>query len=149
MPNGKVHKIIGTGAGVATSLCFTDGQPGLDRTIQAVGAGLGGYVGAKLPDIIEPATSPRHRQFAHSLVCNVSIAAAGYAAVETFHQNVQNLAEKIRQEINASQDPVSKFGWSVLLFFVLLGSGFVVGTLAGYLSHIAADSLTPASIPII
>src|SRR5262245_40660008 len=119
MPNGKVHKIIGTGAGVATSLCFTNGQPGWDRTIQAVGAGLGGYVGAKLPDIIEPATSPRHRQFAHSAVCNESIAAVGYANVETFHQNVQSLAERIRQEITASQDPVTKFAWNIFLFFVL------------------------------
>jgi hypothetical protein len=133
MPNGKTHALIGIGSGVAGSLYFFhEGLTGLEMTVLGAGGGVGGYLGAKLPDVFEPATSPHHRKFAHSASFNASVATVGYAILDNFSQNVGNFAQQIHQKIAEAQDGAAKLGWSLLLFVVLFGAGFVVGTAAGY-----------------
>lgn len=88
------------------------------RTPAAAGLAL---ATATLPDLIEPATSPHHRQFFHSL------AVAGL------------LAEGMRRvhewEVENDGD----------LF--LKDTLMVIG--ASYLSHLAMDSTTPKGLPIL
>ncbi len=79
MPSGKVHLLIGG----STAMIF-DGLLQLERmatnpkaefdwsefclcTLAGAGAGL-------LPDLLEPADSPKHRKFCHSILAGVLIA---------------------------------------------------------------------------
>lgn len=69
---------------------------------------LGGFMGL-LPDILEPANNPQHRQFFHSIIM-------GLITMGIKNENYQKLLD------------LSKYG---------------------YLSHLALDALTPASLPLI
>lgn len=150
MPNGKAHAIIGATTGAVGSLLFLhEGLNGWEMAVLGAGGATGGYLGAKLPDVFEPAVSPFHRKFAHSIVLNGSVATAEYVGAIKLNHHFNNLVNQIKQNINEAQDQPTKYMWSVLLFFILFCAGFVVGIAAGYLSHIVADSFTPASIPML
>jgi len=150
MPNGKAHAVIGIGTGAVGSLCVMHKNlTGLEMTVVAAGGAVGGYLGAKLPDILEPATNPNHRQFGHSFVFNGTMTVAGYAGAKTLDFQIKAWTEQIKHKISETQDPTTRLIWAALLFLVLFSGGFVVGLFAGYLSHVAADSMTPASIPVL
>lgn len=63
--NGPAHQLV---AGFATGVFLVERerQAGL-QTAQPLLAGTAAAFLTKLPDILEPATSPNHRQFFHSL----------------------------------------------------------------------------------
>lgn len=80
------------------------------------GAALG-----KLPDLIEPAVHPHHRQFFHSVV----VAAGLVAGMRKLYQW-------------APDDDFEK----LVRAFLLVGG-------AAYLSHLALDALTSRSLPLV
>lgn len=83
--------------------------------------GVGGFCCGTLPDLIEPATSPHHRQFFHSIVFGGLV---GYGLYETW-----------------KWEPATTFGKIVR----------VAGLLAGgaYLVHLALDATTKRSLPMV
>ncbi|MFA4983177.1 MAG: metal-dependent hydrolase [Candidatus Micrarchaeia archaeon] len=83
----------------------------------AIGWGIVGAGVAVLPDIIEPATSPMHRAFAHSVM------AAGTATCVT------KMAWD-SQELSGEQKAA------------------IVSLFGAYMSHLLADSATPAGLPM-
>lgn len=82
---------------------------------------IAGGTGARLPDLIEPASNPNHRAFFHSAVV---LTAAVYCAYRLWQWEPEDDAEKILK-------------W--------LGLGLTIG----YVSHLALDATTPKSIPLI
>lgn len=118
MPNFKTHVTIGGGVGFAAYCAVHQ----LKKVVQpdkkfdwleaAVWAGTAALA-ASLPDFLEPATSPNHRGFFHSILVLVALlwllgrlGAGGVAMIGLF---------------------------------------FVAGL--GYVSHLAADALTPRCLP--
>jgi len=72
MPSFKTHAIIGAIAGLGTYIAYKsvqrdedDSEP-FDWLTAACCAGIGVAI-ASLPDVLEPATSPNHRGFFHSI----------------------------------------------------------------------------------
>jgi inner membrane protein len=84
-------------------------------------AGLGGYCCGTLPDLIEPATHPHHRQFFHSVLFAVMVACAVYR----LHH----------------WEPETD-GAALLRVLSLIAGG-------AYLAHLALDAGTPRSLPLI
>lgn len=73
MANFKVHFAVGAGVGIAANVIKQATQktvhPARDFDwLEMLAWGAGGAVLASLPDLLEPATHPRHRGFFHSLV---------------------------------------------------------------------------------
>ena len=73
MPNGKTHFIAGAVVGAtvnaivqSTEIAMDYGRP-FDWGEFFLCTGAGAFAGLA-PDILEPATSPNHRQFFHSIV---------------------------------------------------------------------------------
>lgn len=91
------------------------------QTVSAMAGCVGGYCFATLPDLIEPATSPHHRQFFHSVL---------FAAMLGF-----GLYKLYRWE------PETPGGQ--LLRVLALGAG------GAYLLHLALDATTKRSLPLI
>ena len=83
----------------------------------ALGWGVVGAGVAVLPDIIEPATSPTHRAFTHSLV---AAGAATYVTKKAWDS----------QELSGEQKAAA------------------ASIFGAYMSHLLADSTTPAGLPI-
>lgn len=117
--NGPAHQVV---AGFATGvfLAERERQTGI-QTAQPLLGGTAAAFLTKLPDILEPATSPNHRQFFHSL------AFAGLLC----------LAFK---ELGNWQ-PESAGGE----FLKVLGQVAI----PAYLIHLFLDSLTAKSLPLI
>lgn len=70
MPSKKEHAIIGiiTGSFVECLKISSGSQTDIGECFKRIAcAGLGGYLGGLIPDIIEPATNPNHRGIAHSV----------------------------------------------------------------------------------
>jgi inner membrane protein len=84
-------------------------------------AGVVGAFAAGLPDLLEPAITPRHRQFCHSVAFAVALAAA-IKAVYEWEPNSDG--HRLFRDIALS-----------------------VGL--GYLSHLGADATTAAGLPLL
>ena len=137
--------IAGTGAAVLTS----KDQPTPCRFLEAAGGALGGYLGGKLPDILEPATSSWHRSTAHSFSA-AAMVGTGLAKVDIFQNYCRQRADHFAT-VRAAMPEGGIGGLLHLLAeaFWRLCAGFAAGLAAGYLSHLALDALTPRCIPII
>lgn len=119
MPNGNGHRLIAALTIGCTSLANelnkgeATGMPLLNAAIAALTTNL--------PDLIEPASNPHHRQFFHSIACGCLVAGAGF---------------KLHQW-QPEED------WEKVLRQVLL-----VGC-AAYVVHLIADASTPRGLLLI
>jgi membrane-bound metal-dependent hydrolase YbcI (DUF457 family) len=117
--NGPTHRLV---AGLAVGLALGDRESkhGLVTARPIVG-GLAGALLTNLPDILEPATSPNHRAFFHSLTF-AAIVVAGMHKLSQWEP----------------QTDVDRF-WKSL--------GMLAG--ASYLIHLALDFTTSRSLPLL
>ncbi len=120
MSNGATHKVA-SGAGIFITAALQEYlDTGKISSKSFVAGGLAAATG-RLPDIIEPATSPNHRQFFHSLTFAVGL---GFGMYKLY-------------EWETEED------WQELLRF----SGLVIG--GSYLIHLLCDAGTPRGLPIV
>ena len=117
--NAKTHQITASLV-IGGFLAYKEYQAGEQSLKPFIGTGLAALA-TRLPDILEPADHPNHRQFFHSLVF---AAMMGRTIVELNSWQAQTDFEKA-------------------LKFALL----VIGN--AYLVHLALDLITPKSLPLI
>ena len=124
--NGQAHA-IGSGLGMALAAYYdaTNSQAQQKtaeeaRSTALIAGGLGALCGS-LPDLIEPATNPHHRQFFHS-VAFAALAVEGLRRIYQW-QPKDDLDRTIR------------------------GLTLIAG--GAYLIHLAMDSTTPMSLPLV
>ena len=117
MANGFTHSIAGGLCGLGVALSEQDKQSPINPLL-AIGTGL---AFSKLPDILEPAIHPHHRQFCHSVAV---FAAVGYGIKKAYEWE--------------PQDRGGEF-WRALA----LCAG------VGYISHLVLDGITPRSLPLL
>lgn len=115
----QTHRLIAAAA--VGSYCFCQDAGRQEQSIKPLaGALLAGQL-TQLPDLLEPAVHPNHRQFFHSL------AFAGMLGVATY---------KVYQ-----WRPESEFG-EIARFVMLVGS-------AAYFIHLLVDAGSPKSLPLV
>ena len=117
MANGITHKFVGGLTGLGVVIGEQDKEQPINPLL-AIGTGA---AFAKLPDILEPATNPHHRQFCHSLVVLTII---GYGVKKVYDWKPEDRAGEF---------------WRA----VALCAG------VGYISHLVLDASTPRSLPVI
>lgn len=117
MANGADHIAAGALTGVAMAF-YGKHQAEPANPMLAIGAST---VFARLPDWIEPATNPHHRQFFHSISF---LAMLGYGLKKTYDWKPEDKGGEI-------------------LRFLTLCAG------AGYISHLVLDGITPHSLPLL
>ncbi len=148
MPSGKTHGDAGMLVG---GLCAAMRADLSDEgaSLEVLGGAIAGYVGGRLPDLLEPAHHPNHRDAAHSL--GAACAAAGFAA------KCAELSEECRRFSRRcfSAARGEDVGDLKRAFLRLLGmaarmlAGALAGAAAGFVSHIALDATTPRSVPLL
>jgi len=119
MASGKTHMIVGGLAGIVMLLADQKNRP--ESRHNPVAAVTVSTLFAKLPDILEPATNPHHRQFFHSVGV---LGAVGYSMKKVYDWEPKDNVE-------------------IVVRFLALSAS------AGYLSHLLLDATTPMSLPII
>lgn len=149
MPNANVHRPIGMVAGAAAAWKLSGDQQLEDRVLRTVAGALGGYHGARLPDELEPATSPNHRALAHSALVlfggGGTALAKGREGIAWANERVQELERRLVAET---------VPWKRLLLAVaiLIGQaiiGYIIGLGAGYASHLLLDAPSARSLPLL
>lgn len=90
-------------------------------TLRPVVDGFCGAVATRLPDILEPATNPNHRQFCHSILFGCAV---GYGTYKAW-------------QWEPTED------WQKFVRWALLIGG------AAYLTHLALDFTTRKSLPLV
>lgn len=152
MPNRKAHVRVAavTGAAAAGVAAATSKQSIGACIVETGGGWIGGQFGGRLPDVLNPPTSPRHRAFAHSFAAGGGTAASMIAALQRAQSACRKRAD--RCHATRTRDDASflevVLGYLGELFWRLL-AGFIAGLPVGYLSHLAMDSMTPAGLPIV
>lgn len=149
MPNFETHDLIGTAAGAGYAAYRARGQEPLFQLIETLAGALGGSIGGRLPDLLEPATCPGHRDIAHSVAC-AGLIVNTRGKLERWSQQVegtacQTLLDPVPSEVKLGTPPDQVVTALCLVFVV----GFVNGLLAGYVSHLALDGCTPAGLPLL
>lgn len=117
MANGADHIAAGALTGVAMA-CYGQRQDEPVNPLLAIGSST---IFSKLPDWIEPATNPHHRQFFHSVSF---LAMLCYGLKKTYDWKPEDKGGQI-------------------LRFLTLCAG------AGYISHLLLDGFTPRSLPLL
>lgn len=118
MSSGNTHLAVGAATGLAIALIDNKKHKLIHNPITA--SFLGAVFG-KLPDIIEPAFHPNHRQFFHS---GLTFSAIGFGVYKAYSWEPETNFEK-----------------------VIRGIMLIAG--CSYLSHLVCDSTTPKGLPLI
>ena len=118
MANGKTHILVGAAVGIGVALIDNKKHSFSHNPITAMA--VGGFFG-KLPDLLEPATNPHHRQFCHSVL---TAGMVSFGLSEVFKWDANSALEK-----------------------VIRGTALIAGF--SYLSHLVLDATTPRSLPLI
>ena len=117
--NALAHRLTSGSVLSILSLGLPTEEP--QRLPQTIAVGCAGFTLGTLPDLFEPATSPNHRRFFHSLTF---AALLGVGAYKLYHWQPETDADKLLRALG------------------LVGIG-------AYLIHLAMDATTAKSLPLI
>lgn len=119
MSNARAHA-IGSAVGVGGAFWLEEHSRGTYTPTPFLAALVASTMGS-LPDVLEPACHPHHRQFFHSVVFAAGV---GYVVLRVYRWQAETPIEK-------------------LLRFLSLAAG------GAYLAHLAMDATTSRSIPVL
>jgi membrane-bound metal-dependent hydrolase YbcI (DUF457 family) len=150
MANGKTHTAVAVTTGVmAAAVMAEEPRDGFRKALQLIGGGVGGYIGGRLPDVLEPPTSSWHRDLCHSWLVGAGTVGItqrleGWRRFCEQEARRSRIAYTARQGLNADTSPAcfEEVIW-------LMAAGFIPGLLFGYLSHLALDACTPRGLPLL
>lgn len=119
MPNANAHR-IGAAIAIGGVMAIQEDKDG-ELTARPLWGAAGGALAGTLPDILEPAYHPNHRQFFHSFTA-LGLVGVGLYKLHKWEPS----------------DDVGK---------VLRGLGMVV--CGAYIAHLVMDAGTPKSLPLV
>jgi inner membrane protein len=119
MPNAFAHR-LGAGLAVGSVVAYRESQEG-EITGKSLISGVGAAACGTLPDLIEPALHPNHRQFFHSFLM---LAGVGYGLKKLYDWQPESADGQFWRSV-----------------------GLVVG--GAYAVHLLMDACTKRSLPLI
>ena len=148
MPNLQEHLLASRTVGAVTAgfQASRERDP-FNILLEIIGGYIGGDLGGRLPDGIDPPTWPGHRSVGHAVVPN-AIVWTGYCnQVPGIQQGLRTSAARLEDQARQDPDLVRALFLFAGAFGCRLLSGAVVGLPAGYLTHLAMDATTPRCLP--
>jgi len=114
---------------------------------ETLGGVLGGWLGATLPDGIDPPSSPQHRSLGHGVIPAGAAGMWVLSQLTPWQEALRARAEAhalARCELWSSEE----VGWHEVMEIVCrIGSGMLAGMWAGYASHLLLDAATAPGLP--
>ncbi|MFK3861258.1 metal-dependent hydrolase [Pseudoalteromonas rhizosphaerae] len=118
MPNANTHMLVGAGVSMTAAL-LDENKHSVSHHI-AIAPAVGALMG-KLPDILEPAFHPNHRQFFHGVTVLTMLTTG---VVKAYRWSPEESSEKF-----------------------IRGLMLIAGV--AYLSHLICDASTPKGLPLL
>lgn len=147
MPNRDVHDVAGLLAGAVAATVKAKDTQGLPALMEVLGGAWGGVKGARAPDLLEPATCPQHRCFAHSWTVFLAVIGTSVDAARALCQKMGEHCDERAQDLTLA--PLHRFLYALGALFWWFCAGALTGFKAGYASHLALDGCTPMGLPLI
>lgn len=147
MANSREHIVWGAVAGAGACLTITWLSEQKLSLAELLGAILSGVLLAKLPDVLEPAIHPNHRSSFHSVAFAGTALPAAWSVTLEKRQEKIRLAQECERRATMSQSEQEKNTWKQQASWHRFCAGVLLGIVPGYASHLAADALTPKSLP--
>jgi hypothetical protein len=151
MPGKSVHVAFGAGAGATTAAIRARKQPLRNVLVETAGGAIGGYFGARVPDLIEPGMhNPRHRSVAHSIAAGTGLIEAAVTVIDGWESACRGRADKLHEaRLKPDVGPIENAVLLLLELVVRAAAGVLSGFAAGYLSHQVLDSFSPEGLPLV
>jgi hypothetical protein len=120
------------------------------RALEGLGALIGGRIGSRIPDLLEPSVGFNHWGAAHSVVGGGGGACLCFAAAIRARSGFRLLAEEMFAAAGDAGGEVAQFACTLGGMMIYVVAGAVVGVPAGYLSHLVLDELrSKGTIPLL
>ena len=149
MSDGKTHTAVGIIAGGAAGAISARNERIEHAVAEFVGAVIGGALGGKVLDVVEPATTPRHRDVAHSLTANALLAIGVREWVPQSVEWLRGRANEVEQLAAKQTNQLMRVALEIGAVLIRVLAGVVVGVVAGHFSHAALDLTTPMGLPLL
>jgi membrane-bound metal-dependent hydrolase YbcI (DUF457 family) len=150
MPNASTHAIFGVAAGSVYANARSQSHNDTARFLETVGGATGGYLGARLPDILEPAFCPSHRAFAHSITACGAVIRVGRDQLQDWEGWCRaKAAQLLQQSLAYPAGSIERVFLHLSATALTILAGALAGFVAGYASHLILDALTPNGLPLI
>jgi len=151
LSNALVHNAIGVSSAVIGGSQLyqinTDEEEETTPGEYTIGCGAGGFAGARIPDKLEPAHRPNHRSFFHSILFGaVLVGGLTVAYKGILKPTFENYNQK-NNESKKSFFDFDKADYQEILRLSLCCA--IAGLIISVLSHLIADSTTPAGLPLV
>ena len=148
MSDRETHLRFGIVAGLGLSAYRARDQQPLHMLYETLGGAVGGYFGGRLPDLVEPATWPGHRQFAHSMTAGTGVILGIKKVLQQWETHWRSRAADYQLKKEQCADNHNEFFVYILKELALhLVTGFLSGMVGGYLSHLVLDGNSPNGLP--
>ena len=147
MPNRATHAQVGAAAGGICAALRVAGAPTTHQLAETIGGLIGGWVGGVLPDVLEPATTPNHRQAAHSVVAGGTLMLARLAEWQAGCRAAADGAARRALLLPLRSDERRRAETEALVWRFVAGA--LVGLVAGYASHLLLDATTARGLPFL
>jgi membrane-bound metal-dependent hydrolase YbcI (DUF457 family) len=147
MPNRATHASVGAGVSAGLAVAPLTHLQQSQALPELVGAMIGGYVGGILPDLLEPATSPNHRQMAHSLLAAAGLTFARVAEMQAACRGRADAHEQGAAGLPAGCSERNDAEVASMLWRLLAGT--ILGLVVGYASHLVLDASTSHGLPFL
>lgn len=145
MPGNEAHSLAGFAAGVAAIPACRRGLTSDPSPFEIVIEVFSACLGARLPDLLEPADGPDHRGFFHSIVFGGLLAILSLNAVSHLRRELEEMGATIGwYRENGRPIPTEDLSLYRVLRWIIC---FVTGFSCGYGSHLVLDGMTPKSLP--
>jgi hypothetical protein len=148
MPNRRVHQAIGAAAGAGYAACRVRSENASHDWAEVLGGTFGGILGGAMPDQIDPPVNPRHRSLGHGVIPSVAVVKLYYGRLDHIQARLRGNADEHTARAKSIENRGARFIHHVLSLIFRLLAGAAAGLLAGYVSHLALDALTPSGLPL-
>ena len=147
MPNRATHETVGAASGAALAFLRVGDAPSSHALAEVLGGALGGWMGGVLPDVLEPATTPNHRELAHSIAAGGTLTLARVAEWQASCRTEAKGCETRALAFPLGSDARRSAEWDALAWRFL--AGLLAGLVAGYASHLVLDAGTAKGLPLL
>jgi hypothetical protein len=155
MPCRDVHRPVSGAIGLGYSSYRAHrryrGRPAKELPIaaEAIGGFAGGWLGGALPDIIDPPTSPQHRNFGHGVATVAGVVTWTADALMDLQERLRSQADRLQEDRWQLQNDFDLAISTIAELALRFLAGLLDGLIAGYVTHLALDFWTPGGIPLI
>jgi hypothetical protein len=124
MARKREHQKVGAVTGAVVAFLQASDQAWHEMVLETIGGMVGGHLGGCLPDVLEPATWPGHRQFAHSATCTASLLQGATFVAEPWRDHWRVLADQFLAAARGEHDPAQQLILGLQAMTARLLAGF-------------------------